>query len=129
MLNFWTKLAQKGYFLSKNENNENHHWILHIRIGLGSIFQFSNFDFWSKFLKIRYFQSKTEKINITTELLILELAWVPHFSLNWRFWFFGPNLFKKGISGQKRKNRKSNTEFCIQQFPDVFLFPAILSLK
>ena len=38
ILNFRMKLTQRGYFQSKKENNENHHRILHIRTGLGSIF-------------------------------------------------------------------------------------------
>ena len=42
-------------------------------------------------------------MNITNEFGILELVLVPNFSLNWQFWFFGPNLPKKG---QKPKNRE-----------------------
>ena len=34
LLNFWTKLIQKGCFQSKK--NENQNWILHNRINLGS---------------------------------------------------------------------------------------------
>ena len=38
ILNFWTKLTQKGYFRSKKEKkkkNENHDLVLHIQISLG----------------------------------------------------------------------------------------------
>ena len=35
---------------------------------------------------------------------MLELFQVPNFSLNWWFWYFGPNLLKKGISYLKQKN-------------------------
>ena len=37
ILNFWTKLTQKGYSQSKKENKK-HHRILFIRISLSSIF-------------------------------------------------------------------------------------------
>ena len=30
-------------------------------------------------------------MNITIELCIFELVWVPNFVLNWQFWFFGVN--------------------------------------
>ena len=36
ILNFWTKLTQKGYFQHKTEKNKNHHWILHIWTSLQS---------------------------------------------------------------------------------------------
>ena len=40
ILNFWTKLTQKGYFHSKKEEkNENHHQVLHIGNSLRSKFQ------------------------------------------------------------------------------------------
>ena len=66
ILNFRTNVSQKWYFQSKKEHNENHHRALRIRISLSSIFQLQQILlFWNKFLKTRYFQSKTEKINIT----------------------------------------------------------------
>ena len=46
---------------------------------------------------------KIEKVNITIELCIIELVWVPNFSLNWQLPFFEQNLHKKGISSQKPK--------------------------
>ena len=45
ILNFRMKLTQRGYFQSTKENNENHHRILHIRTGLGSIFELLHFNF------------------------------------------------------------------------------------
>ena len=34
-------------------------------------------------------------MNITTEFCVFELVKVPNFTLNWQFWFFGPNLAKE----------------------------------
>ena len=35
---------------------------------------------------------------------IFKLFLAPNFSLNWKFWFFGPHLTKKGISNCKHKS-------------------------
>ena len=68
--------------------------------------------FWTKFAQKGYFQSKSEKINTTIELCILKSVYIPDFSLNWQFWFSGPNLPKKSISGQNWK-RWTTYEFWI----------------
>ena len=102
ILNFWTKLIQKGYFQSKKKNNENHYWVLYIRISLGSMFQLQQFWYGTNFLKKDTFNWKQKKMNTTNVLFILELAKVPNFSLNWQFWFFWPNLPKMGISSIKK---------------------------
>ena len=57
--------------------------------------------------------SKTEKVNITIEYYIFKLVSVTTFSLNWKFWFFGPSLIKKDISGQKKVKLNITIEFCI----------------
>ena len=66
-----------------------------------------NFDkqFWFFGPKIskRYFQSKTEKVNITNELCIFELVLEPNFNFNWQFLIYGTNFPKKSISCRKRK--------------------------
>ena len=49
----------------------------------------------------RYFQLKTEKVNIIIEFRMFKLVLVPNIRLNWQFWFFWPNLPKKGLSGLK----------------------------
>ena len=59
--------------------------------------------FWTKFIQKRYFRPKTKEFNTTIEFCVPELVSVPNFSLNWKFWFFGPNLPKKGIFGQKQE--------------------------
>ena len=42
ILNFRAKFAQKRYF-SQKQKSEQHHWILHIRISLGTKFYFDQF--------------------------------------------------------------------------------------
>ena len=60
---------------------------MHIRINLHTKFQLKLIIliFWTKFTQKEYFQSNTEKVNITIELWIFELVEVPYFSLNWQF--------------------------------------------
>ena len=78
----------------KNEKSEKHHWVLHIWISLATKFQLKAIiiTFWTKFAQKGYFRSETEKVNITTEFCMFELGLVSNSSLNWEFWFFGPNL-------------------------------------
>ena len=60
-------------------------------------------NFRTKFAEERYLWSKTEKFNIIIEFCLFKLVLVPNFSLNWQFWFFWPDLSKKGFSGLKQK--------------------------
>ena len=73
-----------------NRKSEHHHWILHIRISLGTKFllQLTILIFWTKFAQSRCFWSKTEKVYTTIEFYIFELVYVPNFRFNWQFWFF-----------------------------------------
>ena len=78
--------------------------------------------------KKRYFRSKTEKVNITIEFFKFELVLVPVFSVNWQFWFFEPNLPKKGSYFQSKTDKKDTTiEFCI--FELVFVSKFTLNKK
>ena len=61
ILDFWTNLSQKGYFQSKRESNENHYWILHIRISLSSIFQLQQFWFFGINFQKRILPIKSRK--------------------------------------------------------------------
>ena len=54
-------------------------------------------------ISLHFIHPYTEKVNITIEFCILELVWIPNFSLN-NLDFFWPNLPTKGISGRTRKN-------------------------
>ena len=74
LLNFWIKLTQKGYFRTKK--NENYHRILHVQINLDSKFQLQQtiLIFETNSPKKVYLRSKTQKMNITTEFFIFELA-------------------------------------------------------
>ena len=103
---FWTKFAKKGsYFQSKTDKIDTSHWVLHIRISLCIKFHFEQtvLNFWTKFSQERYLWSKAEKVNIIIEFRLFKLVLVPNFSLNWQFWFFWPDLPKKGFSGLKQK--------------------------
>ena len=60
--------------------------------------------FWTIFAQKGYYLYKTEKLNTTIEFCIFKLFLAPNFSLNWKFWFFGPHLTKKGISNHKQKS-------------------------
>ena len=99
---FGPHLTKKGISNHK-QKSEHHHWILHIWISLSTKFQvkLTVLIFWTKFALKSYFWSKTEKMNITIESSIFELVEVPNLSLSWKFYFFGPNVSKKGVSGQK----------------------------
>ena len=63
--------------------------------------------FWTKFAEKRHFQSKTDKMNNTTEYCMFELVFVSNFTLNKQFWIFGQNLPKKDIYAQKQKKWRS----------------------
>ena len=78
---------------------------MHIRISICIKFYFEQniLNFWTKFAQERYLWSKTEKVNIIIEFRLFKLVLVPNFSLNWQFWFFWPDLPKKGFSGLKQK--------------------------
>ena len=106
ILFFWTKFWPKNCIFDLKWKSEHHHWILHIWISLGIKFQLklTILIFWTKFAQKGYFWEKTEKVNITIEFCMFELVLVPNLTLNKQFWFFGPNLPEKDISGRKRKN-------------------------
>ena len=85
--NVWTKL-NISVIPIKNRKIEHHHWILYIRISLGTKFpnELTILIFWTKFLQKGYSHSTTKKVNITLQL-----------------WLFGPNLPKTGACGGNRK--------------------------
>ena len=91
ILIFWTKFVQKERFQYKtNKMNTTIEFCAFDRVSLGTKFQFKLkiLIFWTKFAQKAEFQSKTEKVNITIEFCILELVYVPNFSLNWHWFFF-----------------------------------------
>ena len=87
----------------KTKNPEHYHWVLHIRISLGSKIQLKllSLFFSAKFAQNKHFESQTEKVNIAIELQIFQLAFALNFSLNWQLWFFEPNFYKKSILSHK----------------------------
>ena len=106
---FGANLARKGKSDLQQKNthkkNGNQHSTLHIRISLGTNIQLklTILIFWTKFAQKGYIQLNTEKANLTIKFYRFESLHVPNFSLNWQCWFFGPNLPKNVISGQKKK--------------------------
>ena len=83
---FLDQINQNRVFLNykrKKKKKENHHRILHIRISLVSkALKQTILILEINFPEKGYVRSKTEKMNITTELSIFELVYVTTFSLN-----------------------------------------------
>ena len=88
---------------------------MHIRISLCIKFHFEQIilNFWTKFTQERYLCSKTEKVNIIIEFRIFKLVLVPNFNWIWRFWFFWPDLPKKGFPNLKQKKWTSHIFYII----------------
>ena len=90
---FWffrPSLPKKVFLVKKGGKKEHHHWMLHIRINPGTIFQLklTILISWNKFSQKGCFRFKTEKVNTAIEFCIFELVQVPNFILNWQFSFF-----------------------------------------
>ena len=60
------------------------------------------------------FRYKIEKVNTTIEFCILELVFVPNFSLNWQFRFFEPSLPKRVFPVKNRRSEHRNWILHIQ---------------
>ena len=110
----------KREFVVQKTEKLNHHWILHIRISLSTIFHFkqSIWNFGTKFAQKGNLRSKRAKLNISIEFCIFELVEVPNFGINWKFWFFGTNLSKKGISSWKWNNWTSPLHSACSNYPE-----------
>ena len=93
-----TKICPKRVFSLKNRKRHHHQWTVYFRISLGNKFQLkvTILILWTKFAQKRYFWWKTEKVNITIEICLFELVWIPNFNVNWQFLFFGGKLATKG---------------------------------
>ena len=85
--------------------------------------------FWKKIPKKGYFRSKTENMTITIQFFIFELVYVPNFSLNWQFSFFGQNLPKKGISDQQQRKRISSLNTAYSNYTRYQILALILWTK
>ena len=78
-------------------------WILLIRISFCTKFQLKLEFSWPNLPKKGFSGLKQKKWRpATIEFWILKLVKVLNFSSNWQFWFFGPNLPKKGIEHHHR---------------------------
>ena len=58
---------------------------------------------WDQLSRKRYFQSKTEEVNIIIEFWIFELVKVPIFTLNKQFRIFKSHIPKISIPAAKKK--------------------------
>ena len=82
------------------EKSRHHHWILHIWTSLSTNIQFQQtiLNFWNKFAQKGSFQFKKETVNTAIDFRTFKLNYRST-DLNRQFFFFGPILPKKGISG------------------------------
>ena len=76
---FLDQIFPKRVLLVSNRKSKHRHWNLQIWISLGTKFQFklTSLIFWTKFTQRGLFQSKTEKMNITTGFCIFKLVYNP----------------------------------------------------
>ena len=63
----------------------------------------NSFEFLDQVYPRKIFMAKKETVNINIEFGISTLVLVPDFCLNWKFWFFWPDLPWKSFSGLKQK--------------------------
>ena len=97
--NFWTKLTHKGISIFFKKRKENHHWILHIRISLGSKIQFQqNFDFFGiSFPKKGNFRSKKEKNEYHHWIIHIRISPNIKFQLKLTIFGFWTNIWTKRL--------------------------------
>ena len=100
ILNFATKFANEGYFLSKTKNV----WVPNFT------FKQTILNFETKFAQKVYFRSKTKKVNITIEFCISELVWAPNFALSWQVWFFWTKFPQKEYFWSKNPKKQNKTK-------------------
>ena len=99
-------MAKKGsYFLSKTDKIDTTIEFCIFELVFVSNFTLNNFEILDQIYPRKIFMVENRKVNIIIEFHIFKLVLVPNFSLNWQFWFFWPDLPKKGFSGLKQKKR------------------------
>ena len=83
----------------KNRKSEHHHWIPLIQISLGTklYLKLIVLIFWQDLPKKGFsgLNQKKWTPHIFYKILHIHIILVWHFSSNWQFWIFGPNLPKK----------------------------------
>ena len=121
ILILWTKFAQKAYFRSKTKS-EQHHWILHIWISLGTTFQLKteNFDFLDQICRKMVFPVEKRNSEHYQWILHIRIVVKNKFQLKLAVLLFGQNFPKKSISGRKQtccvwgvsNNKKRMNQIC-----------------
>ena len=84
-LTFWTKKKYPfSVFRVENRKTEPHYCILDIQFTVSTKFQFPQTipNFYTKFSQKRYFSFKNEKLSMNIKIWIIELFWIPSFTLN-----------------------------------------------
>ena len=124
VLIFWTKFTRKEFLMKLGEKWTTYEFC---------IFQISRYQTSASRIKYApkwYFQSKTEKVNSTTQFCIFKLVLVANFSLIRQFWFCGANLPKKGISSlnQKKWTPPLNSAYSNQSPYQIFQFKLTISI-
>ena len=110
ILIFSTKFSQR--VSGQNWKKLNDLWTPYI-----SNFYVPNLSFNDKICCKRVFPVKNRKSEHTTKFCIFKLVLLPILSLNWQFWFSGPNLPKKDISSLHQKKWTPPINFaCSNQF-------------
>ena len=59
---------------------------------------------------------------------MFELVPMPNFSLNWQFWFSGPNLHRKSIKTEKNENHHIWIRLGTKHHRKLTICPKILNL-
>ena len=94
---FLSNFAQKTCFWSKTEKNEHHHWILHIRISLGTKFQLklTILIFWIEFVQ-KVFPVKNRKSEQHHWILHIRISLGTKFQLKLTILIFLTKFAQKG---------------------------------
>ena len=112
---FLEQICPKRVFLLKNQKNEHHHWILHVRISVGAKFQLkvTILMFWTEFAHKGYFHSKTKKNEHHHWILHVRISLGTKFQLKMTILIFWTKFAQKGYFHWKTKKMNSIIEFWI----------------
>ena len=113
----------------KNWKSEYHHWVLHISLSTKFQLKLTILIFWTKFVKIAYFWSKTEKSKQGHWIMHIWINLGTKFQLRLTFYVFGPNFLKKGISGRKQKEVNIVIDFSYSNKPTYQFSPLKINFE
>ena len=98
-----------------------HNRVLHIRIILGTEFQFKQkiLLFWTKFSQKWYLKSKTEKMNSAYWILHIRINLGTKIHNKLKTSIFSTGFGQKGYSRNKTEKESTTTEICIIELDQV----------